>query len=459
MTAVALAEAYRRRDLSPVEVARACLAQIERVDPTINAFCWLDETATIEDARRSEDRHRRGAPLGPLDGVPVAVKDVIRAAGWPTRKGSRTPTTEVDSSDAPAVERLRAGGAVLAGKTTTPELGWKAVTDSPLTGVTRNPWNTARTAGGSSGGSAAAVAARMVPLALGTDGAGSVRIPSSFCGVVGLKPTHGLVPQWPPSPFGILSHLGPHARTSQDAALLLATIAGPSGLDPHSVRRDRQPWADGPRVPPGSLRVAYCPRPGDVPVDDEILRVVGAAVDALASLGAEVRLLAEPPFEDPRQEVETIWNAGAARALDQLTPADLAVVDPGLRAIADVGRHIPATSYVAALEARVTLSAAVDRILSEVDVLITPTMPIVAFDAGGDVPPGWPDANWMSWTPFTYPFNLTGHPALSVPCGLSSEGLPIGVQLVGGRFADGLLLGIGSHLETALTAPDVVVDG
>lgn len=453
MTAVEMGAAYRRDELSPVEVAAACLSRIAEADPGINAFCLVDAEVTLDAAQRSQSRYRAGSALSALDGIPVAVKDVVTTAGWPTRKGSRAPSAAGDAVDAPSVDRVRAAGGVLVGKTTTPEFGWKAVTDSPLTGATRNPWDTRTTAGGSSGGSAAAVAAGMTPLALGTDGAGSIRIPSSFCGVVGLKPTQGLVPQWPPSPFGILSHLGPHARTSQDAALLLSVIAGSSPWDPPSVRPGSQQWLPAPLAAISSLRIAYSPDFGRVDVRDDVARCVRSAVDTLQALGARVDVVPDVGFVDPLDHVEVLWNAGAARTVERLAPSDVALVEPGLRAIAEKGHRLPSSAYVAALDARVALSIAVERILSRCDVLITPTVPLTAFPVGRDVPPGWPDPNWMSWTPFTYPFNLTGHPALSVPCGLGDDGLPVGVQLVGRRFEDGLLLGLGSHLEAALDFP------
>lgn len=449
LTASQLAAYYQGGDLSPVEVAASYLARIDAIDPEINSFCLVDPDSTMAAARLSELRILQGRSKGPLDGVPVAIKDVVTTAAWPTRKGSRAGSAAGVFVDAPAVERIQEAGGVLLGKTTTPELGWKAITDSPLTGVTRNPWDPAMTSGGSSGGSAAAVAAHLAPLALGTDGGGSIRIPSSFCGVVGLKPTHGLVPQWPPSAFGILSHLGPHARNSSDAALLLSVIAGTSPLDPYSASPRSHEWTPEPVPPLDSLRIAYSPDFGRVQVQSDVARSVRDAVEDLDQLGAEVEVLQDVGFEDPLSDFEAIWYAGAARAIEKLAPQDLEMLDPGFLDIALKGLEIPASAYVAALESRVRLSVAVDRILSQFDVLITPTVPIDAFATGTNVPAGWPDSRWMSWTPFTYPFNLTGHPAVSVPCGVSERGLPIGVQIVGRKFEDGLLLGIGARLEAA----------
>src|SRR5215217_7781008 len=231
-SAAELAAAYRSGQLSPVEAAQEALERIEERDETVNAFCLVDPDAALADARESAERFARGEPRGPLDGVPVAIKDLLVTRGWPTLRGS--PAIDPHGpweDDAPVVAALRRSGAVLPGKTTTPELGWKGVTDSPLTGITRNPWDRSRTAGGSSGGSAAALATGMVPLALGTDGGGSIRIPCAFCGLPGLKPTFGRVPAWPASPFGPVSHVGPMARTVADLALLLDVIAQPDARD------------------------------------------------------------------------------------------------------------------------------------------------------------------------------------------------------------------------------------
>src|SRR3954451_2546129 len=231
-SAAALVTAYRERRLSPVEVAEAALARIAARDGELNAFCLVDGERALAEAGASEARWAAGAPAGLLDGVPVAVKDILLTRGWPTLRGSKTvdPAGPWDD-DAPAVAALRRHGAVLPGKTTTPEFGWKGVTDSPLTGITRNPWDHSRTAGGSSGGSSAALAAGMVPLALGTDGGGSIRIPSSFCGLPGIKPTYGRVPAWPASPYGTVAHAGPMARTVTDLALLLDVLSAPDPRD------------------------------------------------------------------------------------------------------------------------------------------------------------------------------------------------------------------------------------
>jgi aspartyl-tRNA(Asn)/glutamyl-tRNA(Gln) amidotransferase subunit A len=445
--AAALSAAYRAGTVSPVDVVTSCLARIEATDPRLNAFCLLDPDSALHQARAAERRLGEGHPLGPLDGVPVAVKDLLLTRDWPTRRGSRRTDPEPGSLDAPVVARLRAAGTVLVGKTTTPEFGWKAVTDSPLTGVTRNPWDPRRTPGGSSGGSAAAVAAGMVPLAIGTDGGGSIRIPSAFCGIVGLKPTHGRVPQSPPSPFGVLSHIGPHARDAADATLLLRAIAGPSSVDPFT---DGVVALGGPpeRRSLAGLRVAYSPTLGFASVEPDVASLVERAVTEVERLGAAVELVPSV-LHDPIGLFETLWYAGAARTLAAL--GSDAEVDPGLVEFARRGDRLSAAAYVSALEGRATLVADVESFLSRYDVLVTPSVPRTAFEVGGDTPGGWPFDTWMSWTPFTYPFNLSGSPAVSIPCGLTGDGLPVGLQIVGRRYDDLAVMDLASQLGQVLS--------
>ena len=440
MSAIELAGAFRERKISPLEVTRVYLDRIRTLDQALNSFCLVDHEMSMSDARASEKRFAAGSPLGALDGVPVAIKDLLLTRDWPTLRGSHlVPPAQSWTEDAPTVGRLRAQGAVFLGKTTTPEFGWKAVTDSPLTGVTRNPWNEDRTAGGSSGGSAAAVAAGLAPLALGTDGGGSIRIPSSFCGVVGLKPTVGLVPQWPSSPFGVLSHTGPIARTADDAALLLSVIAGESPQDPMTARPKSGDLNMLPFVGMKGLRIAFSPDLGYVDVQSEVREAVDRAAAALERLGARVELV-DPGFSDPVGTFEILWLAGAARTLERYGTGDRARVDPGLAEIAERGASLSAADYVQALESRVSIAVEFDAFMDDYDLLLTPTTPLVAFDAGREVPEGWPSPRWWTWTPFTYPFNITGSPAVSVPCGISEQGLPIGLQLVGRRFEDAVVM-------------------
>jgi aspartyl-tRNA(Asn)/glutamyl-tRNA(Gln) amidotransferase subunit A len=447
MNAAELVAAYRARERSPVEAAQECLDTIEARDGELNAFCLVDADTALADARASEARWARREPAGPLDGVPVGVKDLLVTKGWPTLRGS----TAIDPSgpwddDAPVVAALRRSGAVLVGKTTTPELGWKGVTDNALTGITRNPWDPRMTPGGSSGGSSAALAAGMVPLALGTDGGGSIRIPCAFCGLPGIKPTFGLVPAWPASPFGPVSHLGPMARTVTDLALLLDVMAEPDARDWQQLPPAARSYAAGLDDGVAGLRVAFSPELGHAAVDPEIAGLVAQAAFAFAALGAHVELV-DPGFADPRATFDVLWSTGAARAITALPTTD--GIDPGLAAIAEQGRSYSGVDYLTACGERDQLAIAMSRFHQDWDLLLTPAMPIAAFEAGREVPEGSEDARWPGWTPFTYPFNLTQQPAATVPCGFTAAGLPAGLQIVGPRHADALVLRAARAYENA----------
>ncbi|MCO1657541.1 amidase [Pseudonocardia humida] len=447
LTAVELLTGYREGAFSPVEATSAALDRIRALDGRVNAFCLVDEEGALAAAAESQERWRRGEPRGALDGVPASVKDLLVTRGWPTRRGSRTTDPDAPAdADAPSVARLREADAVLLGKTTTPEYGWKGVTDSPLTGITRNPWDHSRTPGGSSGGSAAAVALGMGPLSLGTDGGGSVRIPAAFSGITGLKPTYGRVPLYPASPFGTLSHVGPMTRSAADAALLLDVV---SGADP------RDAWALPPARPAGpqlvegvtGARIAFSPTLGHVDVHPEVAAAVAAAVRVFGGLGATVEQV-DPGFDDPIAAFQVLWFCGAAAVLEPLRDRH-DEMDPGLVAAAEVGAGVSAVEYLEASAVRNDLGALMGAFHERHDLLLTPTMPIAAFEAGRDAPPDRPSQRWTSWTPFTYPFNLTQQPAATVPCGRTSEGLPIGLQIVGPRHADAAVLAAAHAFQQA----------
>ncbi|MFE9019082.1 amidase [Streptomyces sp. NPDC007808] len=444
LTAVQLLDGYRKGEFSPVDATRAALERAERIQPEVNAFVRLTADAALAQAHAATERWRRGEPAGLLDGVPVTVKDILLMRGAPTLKGSKTISERgAWDEDAPSVARLRAHGAVFLGKTTTPEFGWKGVTDSPLSGVTRNPYDPTRTAGGSSGGAGAAVALGAGPLALGTDGGGSVRIPAAFCGVFGLKPTYGRVPLYPASAFGTLAHVGPMTRDAADAALLLDVIGAPDSRD----------WSALP-APPGSfvsalsggvrgLRVAYSPSfGGQVAVRPAVAAAVRRAVERLAGLGAYVEET-DPDFTDPVHAFHTLWFTGAARVTQHLGPRQRELLDPGLREICGTGARLGALDYLAAVDVRMELGRRMGRFHDTYDLLVTPTLPLTAFEAGAEVPKGSGHRRWTGWTPFTYPFNLTQQPAATVPVGrdgTAGAGLPIGLQLVAARHRDDLVL-------------------
>ena len=439
MSAVELLGCYRDKSLSPVDVTEDALARIERFNPQVNAFCHIDADGALRSARASEQRWLKGEPCGALDGVPASIKDLTLTQGMPTRKGSRTTSAQGPwDVDAPFTAFMREGGAVLLGKTTTPEFGWKGVTDNPLYGITRNPWDTHMTAGGSSGGAAAAASLNLGVLHQGSDAGGSIRIPCAFTGTFGIKPTFGYVPQWPASSMTILSHLGPMTRTVEDAVLMLQTVARPDARDGLIGAPRTTPWLPAEQSLKG-LRVAYSADLGYAKVDPQVAEVIARAVARLSALGAEVECV-DPGFNDPLETFNTLWFAGAARLAGQLDSAQRDLLDPGLQRIAVLGEGISLKDYSSALEARAALVAQMSDFHQRYDILVTPMLPITAFAAGHNVPPDSHYHEWMHWTPFSYPFNLTQQPAASVPCGLADNGLPVGLQVVGARFADDAVL-------------------
>jgi aspartyl-tRNA(Asn)/glutamyl-tRNA(Gln) amidotransferase subunit A len=440
-TATTLLELYRRREASPVEVTRAVLDRIERLNPVLNCFALVAADEALDSARASEGRWRSGEPVGPLDGVPVSIKDLILTRGWPTLRGSRTvdPSQPWDV-DAPVTARLREAGAVLVGKTTTPEFGCKGETNSPLTGITRNPWDTTKTAGGSSGGTAAAVAAGLGPLSVGTDGAGSVRIPAAFCGNVGLKPSFGRVPAYPLSPFGTVSHIGPHTMSVADAALMLNVMQRPDARDWTSLPPTDTDHLDGLDDGIAGLRVAYSPTLGYVGnVNPEVAAAVDAAVGELAGLGAVIEAI-DPGFDDPLEITTGLWFTGAWTLWNQLSEEQQAVTDPDFAAQARLGEPLSSLDVQRLLLRRGELGSTMRQFMLRYDLLVTPSVAVPAFDAkpAGQTP--LDPVAMLGWTPFSYPFNLSQQPACTIPCGLTTNGLPIGIQFVGPMFADTLVL-------------------
>lgn len=430
---------FAEGSLSPVETTRAALARIERLNGRFNAVCLVDAEGAQAAARESETRWRQGVPLGPVDGVPTTVKDLVLAKGWPTRRGSRTTAEDPAPADAPAVARLRESGAVLIGKTTTPEFGWKGVTDSPLTGITRNPWDESRTPGGSSGGAATAAALGMGALHIGTDGGGSIRIPASFSGIVGFKASFGRVPAWPASPFASVAHLGPMTRTVTDAALMMTVITRPDDRDWYALPEDRRDWRveleDGVR----GFTIAYAPTLGQTPVDREVAAAVAAAARRFEGLGARVEEVA-PGLDEAGPVFAAHWFPAAALLVDSIPAKKRALMDPGLLAIAEQGARISLLDHLKAVRAREAMGLAMQEFHRRHDLLILPTMPMPAFEAGQETPVDSANRRWTDWTPFTYPFNLTRQPAVSVPCGFTTAGLPIGLQIIGRLFEDAKVL-------------------
>jgi aspartyl-tRNA(Asn)/glutamyl-tRNA(Gln) amidotransferase subunit A len=432
---------YRRRELSPVDVVSDALDRIERLQPQINAFVLVDTEGALAAARASEARWAKGEPKDLVDGLPVTIKDIIDVKGQPTRKGSLTTTATPAAHDAPAVARLREQGAIILGKTTTPEFGWIGVCHSPLTGITRNPWNRERTTGGSSGGAAAAALLNLGVLHLGTDGAGSIRIPAAFTGVFGIKPSYGRVPAYPASAFTVLAHQGPLTRTVNDAALMLSVIGQPDMRDTTAWNTPAPDYRIGLDDGVRGLRIAWSPRLGYVKeLDADVEAAAHKAAQVFADLGAHVEE-ADPGFAEPIDMEKKIWYAVASTLVDAVPPPAREQMDDGLRRMADEGRRYSLADYLAAHTHRTELALHMLHFHERYDLLLTPQMPIPALEAGRVTPAdGRFGEDWINWSPYTYPFNLTQQPAASVPCGFSSDGLPLALQIVGPPRNDALVL-------------------
>ena len=453
LTCAELTAAYRRGEISPVEAARDCLARVD-AHAAINAFLPIEPEAVLAAAAESEARWRAGAPLGPIDGVPASIKDNIWAKGLPTRRGSRTSDAAPAQADSPAVARLREQGAVILGKTCMPEHGWTGVCHSPLTGITRNPWNPEHTPGGSTGGGAAAALLGLGVLHLGTDGAGSLRIPAAFTGVFGMKPSFGRVPVYPALLLNVLSHQGPITRTVADAALMLSVIAQPDARDLAAWNTPTPDFRAGLDDGMRALRVAYSPRLGRVAaLDPQIEAAARKAAHVLEAQGALVEE-DDPPLERAPDLIRAMWWPVATAIVDAVPTTRRAEMDPGLLAIAERGRAFSVGDYLAAYAARAELHNAMLRFHDRYDLLLTPTMPVTALKTGRETPEsGDFGDDWINWSPYTYPFNLTQQPAASVPSGLASNGLPMGVQIVGALRADKMVLQASRAIEKAMPMP------
>ncbi|HSS65980.1 MAG TPA: amidase [Gammaproteobacteria bacterium] len=449
LSASELLSLYRDKKLSPVETLKSVFSRIQAHNDAVNAFALLDEEGSMAAARASEARWQRGNPEGLLDGVPVTIKDLVLTQGWPTLRGSRAvdPAGPWDV-DAPATAALRRHGAILVGKTTTPEFGWKGVTDNGLTGVTRNPWNTELTPGGSSGGAAAACALGMGALHIGTDGGGSIRIPAGFTGIFGIKPSFGRVPAWPLSPFGTVAHVGPMTRTVTDAALMLNVISEYDARDWHALPEDHQDYLEDLSQGIRGLRIAYSPDLGYVDVDAEIAAGVKAALGVLEDLGARVEEVSAP-FAPSGPIFLVHWACGASQLMKLFTEEQRSLIDMGLLEMAAYGDRVSLSDYLDAAAARGALGESMQGFHDRYDLLVTPSLPIPAFAAGMEKPDFMAADRWADWTPFTYPFNLTQQPACSVPCGFTREGLPMGMQIVAAKYADALVLRAARAFESA----------
>ncbi len=449
--ATELAALIRRKKVSPVEVLDAVLGRIERLNPKLNAFVTLTAAEARRDAKAAERAlGRKGTKLGPLHGVPFSVKDLVITKGVRTTFGTPLYRDNVPAEDAPMVERLKAAGAILLGKTNTPTFGWIGATHNLLFGPTRNPWNLGRTPGGSSGGASAAAAAGLGPLHVGTDGGGSIRIPASFAGIYGLKASFGRIPAYPASGAWSLSHIGPMTRTVADAALMLQVTAGPDERDQTSLPAARVDYVKGLAGGVKGLRIAWSDDLGFAEaVDPEVRDLCTKAAHAFRELGGRVEPV-RPGWPSPHACWSEIFCGGIATRMAPYLDRE-SEIDPGLYRIIESTLKNPPTKYVQAWFDRLAWWEHPRRLFETYDLLLTPTIACPPFAIGLDnpteiagkaVPP-------YGWIPFTYPFNMTGQPAASVPCGFTRDGLPVGLQIVGRRFDDATVLRASAAFERA----------
>ena len=448
--ATELAERVRTRDVSPVELIRAVLDRIERLDGRVNAFAHLTAELALDMAQAAEDAVLRGDPLGPLHGVPVTIKDLHQLAGHPLGLGSLTQADQIAAADAPVTARLKAAGAVILGKTTTPEFGWTGISRSPRTGITHNPWQHGTNAGGSSTGAAAAAAAGFGPLHQGSDGAGSIRMPSHFCGVFGLKPTWGTIPHVPVRNNDNVSHIGPIARTVADAALFLTATAGPHPFDHTSLTGPPADYLAGLHADIHDLRIAFSPDLGHARVDPEVAGPVLVAVSEFESFGCHVEEVV-PEWGPEGPEIGRFFWAVHEAPLAPLLEDWEDCMDAGLVACIRDGMGHSADAYIAMRARKLAYVERMHRFIAEWDLLLTPAVSVAAFPPERIEPEHWPKHawDWIRWAEFSYPFNMSGLPAASVPCGFTPDGLPVGLQIVGRRGADSNVLRAAATFERA----------
>ena len=448
LSATELSAAYAKRELSPVEATRAVLDRIDQVDPVINAFCYRDDDKAMAAAEESERRWRAGEPRSPLEGVPISIKDLMLTKGWPTLCGSLAvdPAGPWDR-DAPLVKLLRDGGAVLTGKTTTPEFGNSGITNSPLTGLTVNPWDTGRTPGGSSGGSVAAVAAGCGPISIGSDGGGSIRTPASFCNLVGIKATFGRVPQDHGNDFGQLSASGPVSRTVRDTAMTMNVIARYDPADWHALPNDGCDYLAELEDGLAGVKIAYSSDLGFAPVDPEIAAICRRAIDIFRDLGATVEETS-PEFGDPTPWFDVLWHTLAAAMVDAMPEEQRGRLGHQMLESTEMGRDIPAGDLLDADRKRGEMARIMIDFHRTWDLLVTPACTVLPFPNGYDSPPDFA-METDNFEVLVGPFNATKQPAISVPCGFSEQGLPVGLQIVARRYEDAFMLRAARAFEAA----------
>ena len=432
-----LAQLIRAKSLSPVELMQAVIERGQALNPQLNAICTDTFDTALAQARDAENSVMRDEPLGLLHGIPTTIKDVALTKGVRTMAGSYVHRERVPDIDHLHVERLRAAGAISIGKTTVSELGWSGVSNSPLTGITHNPWMHGMNAGASSAGAAVCAAAGIAPIHQGSDGAGSIRMPAAFCGVFGLKPSFGRIPYYPMPNNGLISHVGPITRAVADAALMLSAMAGPDDRDAWSLEAQPEDYVGKLDAGIAGLKVAYSPDLGFLRVDPVVRESVANAVKTFADLGCHVEEV-NPGWGNTMAMEHCLFAGAFAGIVGNLLDEWADRMDPAMVAMARAGMGISAAEYGRAQGERLAFYDRVEKFFRRYDLLLTPSLSVVAFPATRIIPEHWEQHpwDWLRWAGFSYPFNLTGQPAASCPCGFSPDGLPIGLQIVGRRFQD-----------------------
>jgi aspartyl-tRNA(Asn)/glutamyl-tRNA(Gln) amidotransferase subunit A len=448
--ATELSRAIRSRQLSPVELMQAVIARAERLNPALNAICTPTYDAALDAARKAETELMCGGKLGLLHGLPMTIKDLALTRGVRTMGGSHLYRERVPQIDHLHVERLRSAGGIMIGKTTVSELGWKGNGDCPVTGISHNPWKRGMNAGGSSTGAAICAAAGIAPLHQGSDGAGSVRMPAAFCGVFGLKPTFGRIPYHPMPNNGLISHVGPLTRTVADSALMLQAMAGPDDRDAWSLEGAPEDYLGKLDAGIAGLRLAYSPDLGYLKVDEEVAAPVRAAALAFNELGCRVEEV-NPGWGDPIAMEHCLFASSYAGMIGPLLDEWSTRLDPGLVALTRHGLTYSAADVFRAMGERLAYCDKVNAFFKRYDLLLTPALSVAAFPADRLIPGHWEQHpwDWLRWAGFSYPFNLTGQPAASCPCGFTPAGLPVGIQIVAPRFRDLLVLQAARAFEQA----------
>jgi aspartyl-tRNA(Asn)/glutamyl-tRNA(Gln) amidotransferase subunit A len=449
--ATELAGAIRAKELSSVEITSTVLERIAALEPKLNGFAHLAAEEAMAAAAAADSALASGKSLGPLHGVPVTIKDLEPVRGMPFERGTYLFRGDVAPADNVAVARLRDAGAIILGKTTTPEFGWKGVSHSPVTGITHNPWKLGLSAGASSSGAGVGAAAGYGPLHQGSDGAGSIRMPAHFCGVFGIKPTYGRVPQSPMTPSDNTVHLGPLTRTVADAALMLKVMAGRHPDDHSSLEGPPADYPGQLANRPGAPRIAFSPDLGHARVDPEVAALVRKAVEAFETdLGWRVEQVETRWGPRGPELTRFFWPAHYSRYADRVAEFRDRM-DPGFVACLEAGLQFTLSDYLKMKVVKLAYCAEIHHFFEDWDFLLTPSVSVAAFPATRLQPDHWPQHpwDWMSWAEFSYPFNLAQNPAASVPCGFTASGLPVGLQIVGRRCDDLGVLQMSAAFEAA----------